>query len=131
MKRIFLIGLILFLVAGCAGMEIADQKNMGKNAALYGVIGAGAGAAISAVTHGKVGKTAVLTGIGGAVLGALNTPRQGGSGYTYPTYYSYGIECSQFETKGEQASCERGKSQAERQLQRERERRAYELGRGQ
>jgi len=69
-----IVGMILLFSIGCAGMETQYQRNMLTNAGIWGMIGAGTGAAIAAVTKGDPVKGAVLGGIGGAFLGAGNTP---------------------------------------------------------
>jgi hypothetical protein len=134
MKKFLLIGLVAaFLLAGCAGLDVQYQRDMGTNAGIWGLVGAGTGAAIAAATGGKIGKAALLGGVIGAYAGAANTPLRG-YGYSYNGYgngYGWrGVDCAQFPTKGEQLECERGRADIERQIQYERERRAYEWGRG-
>lgn len=123
MQKIALLIISVVFLSGCAGMEPQYQRNMAQNAGLWGIIGAGTGAAVAAVTGGKVGKAAVLGGIAGAALGAANTPS--------PAYYDgYYYNCDALVTPGEREACERGVHERERRIQRERERRAYEYGYG-
>lgn len=127
MKKIVLSIMLVvcaYYLVGCAGMPMQDQRNMGTNAAIWGAIGAGSGALIAAATGGNPVKGAVVGGLAGAGLGAINTPTAYGSGY------GYDIDCSRLGTMGERASCERGQADTRRQIQYERERSAYDLGRG-
>lgn len=125
MKKYLLIGLAFLVLTSCAGLDMQYQRNMGTNAGIWGGIGAVTGAAIAAATGGKVGSAALLGGVIGAYAGAANTPSPYGYGYG-----GGGVNCSLFPTKGEQLECERGRADIERQIQYERERRAYEWGRG-
>jgi len=74
MKRIALLLCFVVLLGACAGMDYQYQRNMAVNAAGYGLVGAGAAAAIASVTHGNVGQAATIGAVAGAVLGAANTP---------------------------------------------------------
>lgn len=125
MKKFLTISLVFLFLVGCAGLDMQYQRNMGTNAGIWGLVGAGTGAAIAAATGGKVGAGALLGGVIGAYAGAGNTPSPYGYGYG-----GRGVNCSLFPTKGEQLECERGRADIERQIQYERERRAYEWGRG-
>jgi osmotically inducible lipoprotein OsmB len=58
--------MLMSLVAGCAGMDSTQQRMLSG-----GAIGAGAGAAIGAVTGGSVGTGAVIGGAAGVVGGAI------------------------------------------------------------
>jgi len=118
MKKIILIGLILIL-SGCHTLTGALIGG-----GIGGVIGGGRGAVIGAAIGGGIG--------GEADIAEMKTA--GVSPYTYGrSSYDYGYgapDCSMFPTKGEQLQCERGRADMERQIQYERERRAYEWGRG-
>lgn len=65
--RAALISLGLLTLAGCG----ADPLTRGVTG---GLIGAGAGAGVAAVTHGDVGKGALIGGGVGAVGGAITSP---------------------------------------------------------
>jgi osmotically inducible lipoprotein OsmB len=56
----------VFLLAGCAGMTRSEQNVLGG-----GAIGAGAGAAIGAVTAGNPAAGAAIGGAAGLIGGAL------------------------------------------------------------
>jgi hypothetical protein len=74
MKKIVPLISIVVLVSACAGMDYRYQENMATNAAGWGLLGAGAGAAIASATHKDVGQAATLGAVAGAALGAANTP---------------------------------------------------------
>ena len=74
MKKIILLLSIVVLLSACAGMDYQYQQNMATNAVGWGLLGAGAGAAIASVTHGNVGQAATIGTVAGAALGATNTP---------------------------------------------------------
>ena len=122
---LLIVGICMYCFGGCAGMSTQDQRNMGINAVIWGGIGAATGGLISAATGGDPVKGAIVGGIAGAGLGALNTP-------TSRNGYRYGqdVDCSRFSTLREQAACEKGQNDTRRQIQAEREREAYDLGRG-
>ena len=65
---------VVVLVSACAGMDCRYQENMATNAVGWGLLGAGAGAAIASSTHGDVGHAATLGAVAGAALGTANTP---------------------------------------------------------
>ncbi len=134
MKKIGLAGLtgliLLVLFAGCATPHITGRTAEG------GLIGAAIGAIVGGEKGAYIGG-ALGAGIGhifgtneeqsGKVLVPATTVPGGQSGYGVPGYAE--TDCSIFPTKGERAECERGKRVAERKLQHELERRAYEHGR--
>ncbi len=99
MKSLAVILLILSIIVtfGCAGMDPRYQANMATNTVGWGVLGAIAGAGIAAATHGNVGGGAIWGGLGGAALGAINTPYPGapyyGSSYPYGYYPPRPAEC--------------------------------------
>ena len=130
MKKVFyfLFLCMFFVLTGCAGMNSEYQRNMVTNASLWGAIGAATGAGIAAATGGNPGKAAILGGIAGAYLGAGNTPPPRSS--TSGEEKILGGDCSRFQSAGERAACERGRAARESRIQRARERRAYEYGRG-
>ena len=74
MKQIAPLLSIVILFSACAGMDYRHQENMATNAVGWGLLGAGAGAAIASATHGDVGQAATLGAVAGAALGAANTP---------------------------------------------------------
>jgi hypothetical protein len=74
MKKIVMLLSIAVLASACAGMDYQHQQNMATNAVGWGLLGAGAGAAIASATHGDVGQAATIGTVAGAALGAANTP---------------------------------------------------------
>ena len=116
MKKIGLIGLVLvFLItAGCHTLSLA-------------LLGGGIGGAIGGKGGAVIG-TVIGAGLGNE-LDIADMKAAGVSPYQYGQYKYEEVDCSIFPTKNEQAECERGKRVAERKLQRELERRAYEHGR--
>lgn len=124
--KIFVIAIVFIVFSGCAGMDYQHQNNMTTNAGIWGIIGAATGAGIAAVTGGNPGKAAVLGGIGGAYLGAANTPPLSSRRYGYRYYYQH--DCSSFPTQSEEEACEQGRAQRQMAIQRERDRRAYKYG---
>lgn len=134
MKRFLLIGLILlFFLTGCAGMDIAYQRDMTTNAGTWGVIGAATGAVIAIATKGKVLPSALLGGVIGAYAGAGNTPSPYGygNGYGYGYGWRGGVDCSIFPQDSEtRLQCERGREDTRQQLQSLERQRAYDYGRG-
>lgn len=125
MKSISIVFLFA-LLSGCAGMDYQHQNNMTTNAGIWGIIGAATGAGIAVVTGGNPGKAAVLGGIGGAYLGAANTPPSSTRRHGYGYFYQQ--DCSAFPTQSEVDACEQGRAQRQMAIQRERERRAYKYG---
>jgi osmotically inducible lipoprotein OsmB len=67
-KKIKYLGFVglLFLLSGCAGMTPGEQRMVSG-----GAIGAGAGAAIGAISGGSAGMGAVVGGAAGVVGGAI------------------------------------------------------------
>ena len=74
MKKIVMLLSIAALASACAGMDYQHQQNMATNAVGWGLLGAGASAAIASATHGDVGQAATIGTVAGAALGAANTP---------------------------------------------------------
>lgn len=68
------------LVAGC-GYSTGDRVVSG------GLLGAGAGAGLSAITGGNLLTGTLLGGVGGAVLGGVTTPQQQPQSYQYRSQY--------------------------------------------
>ena len=64
--KVLVILSVVFLLAGCAGMSPTEQRMLSG-----GAIGAGAGAAIGAVTVGNPAAGAAIGGAAGVVGGAL------------------------------------------------------------
>lgn len=58
--------MLLFVLAGCAGMNSTQQRTLSG-----GAMGAGAGAAIGAISGGSAGTGAVVGGAAGALGGYL------------------------------------------------------------
>jgi hypothetical protein len=69
--RVFLAGLLVVLLAACG-------QTTGERAISGGLLGAGAGAGVSALTGGSVGTGALIGGGVGAAGGALTTPSRRG-----------------------------------------------------
>ena len=93
MKNIVTYGFIccaLLLVFGCAGMDSQYQRNLFTNGALWGVIGAGTGAGVAAITGGDIRKGAAIGGISGVYAGMAGTPRPSTPGTTYSSGPVYG-----------------------------------------
>lgn len=122
---LLIVGICMYCFGGCAGMSTQDQRNLGINSAIGAGVGAIAGALIGTVTGGDPATGAVIGGLAGAGAWALNTPTSG-NGYRY----GQDVDCSRFSTLREQAACEKGQNDTRRQIQAEREREAYDLGRG-
>ena len=76
--RVFSLALMLVALAGCG-------YSRGERAVSGGLLGAGAGAGVSALTGGSVGTGALIGGGVGAAGGALTAPSRrsyyGGRGY--------------------------------------------------
>ncbi len=93
----------LLTLSGCAGMDGQLQKNTAVNSLIWGTIGAGAGAAIAAVTKGNVARGAVMGGLAGAAAGAYNTPVPGSEYVVYednsPSYSDHYNQTYQEETE--------------------------------
>jgi hypothetical protein len=125
MKKLVLLIAVLGAVflGGCAGMSTQDQRNLGINAIIGAGIGATTGALIGAATGGDPATGAIIGGLAGAGAWALNTPTSGNG-------YGRDIDCSRFSTQRERAACEKGQNDTQSQIQAERERRAYNIGRG-
>jgi len=66
--RALLIALMVVSLAGCG-------RTVGGRAVSGGLLGAGAGAGVSAITGGNLGKGALIGGGVGAAGGALTAPR--------------------------------------------------------
>lgn len=78
-------------IMGCAGMPAEYSRDLGVNSLLWGAIGSGAGAGIAAVTGNDPVQGAVFGGLGGAALGAANTPcRSSVCAVPAPRHDSYG-----------------------------------------
>lgn len=122
MKKIVLVGLLIVFLMTTGCWHTFSGALIGGG--IGGAIGGGRGAAIGAAIGAGVGHE----------LDAAEMKAAGISPYQYG-YYRYGyrdeyeVNCSIFPTPNEQAQCERGKRYAERKLQYERERRAYDYGR--
>lgn len=87
-KLSFMLVILSVLFAGCAGMDGQLQGNAAVNSLIWGTIGAGTGVAISAVTGGNIARGAVIGGLAGAGIGALNTPKPGTGYVTAESPYS-------------------------------------------
>lgn len=66
MRTAALVLLLLFVLAGCAGMSSTQQRTLSG-----GAMGAGAGAAIGAISGGSAATGAVVGGAAGALGGYL------------------------------------------------------------
>jgi len=118
MKRIFVLGLLLLVsAAGCAGLPRQYNQNVAKNAGIGTALGAATGAAIGLASETPVGKAALIgAAIGGWAFG-LNTPVEEEEIITPDNPGVYGAYW-------------RGYGDRLREIQREKERSAYEAGYG-
>lgn len=131
MKKIGLIFIFLVFLAGCATTPHVSGRGFS-----VGLLGAAIGGAIAGEKGAIIGGAAgyglgTIWGTEEELSGRTLVPAStipGGGGYLSSGAPGY-VDCSTFSTKKEQAECERGKRAAERELQRELERRAYERGR--
>ena len=119
MKRIFMLGLLLLLLvsAGCAGLPRQYNRNVAKNAGIGTTLGAVTGAALGTIGETSIGKAALL----GAVIGGWSF------GFNTPVEEE---EVISPQNSGVYGAYWRGYGDRLREIQRRKERSAYEAGYG-
>lgn len=124
MKKTVLLMLLLSVVvlSSCAGMDPQHQQNMITNSAVWGGIGAATGCILFEALGGKCGQGAAIVGVGGAYLGAGNTPHRYGRQSYSPVYGSGCGSTYDCEYERETLRLERRAQREDERLQRERAR---------